>query len=76
MGGQPNLRKMFQRRSRLTVSMPLSDQRRPSVILDVVHDIFLAVSGHQVLCQLCCIRAGARIEILARQDQPRAEEDG
>ena len=33
--------------------MPLSDQRRPSICLDVVYDIFLAVAGHQIPYQLC-----------------------
>ena len=56
--------------------IPLSDERRPSMSLDVVHDIFIAVAGQQISCQLCCVRAGIRIEIQARQDQLRAREDG
>ena len=56
--------------------MPLSDQRRPSISLDVVHDIFLAVTLQQISCQLCCVHAGTRTEIQARQDQLRAREDG
>ena len=56
--------------------MPLPDQRRPSISHDVVHDIFLAVAGQQISYQLCCVHAGTRIEIQARQDQLRAREDG
>ena len=56
--------------------MLLSDQRRPSINLDVVHDICLAVAGQQISNQLCCVNAGTRIEIQARQDQLRAREDG
>ena len=56
--------------------MPLSDQRRPILGIDVVHDIFLAVTGQQTSYQLCCVHAGTRIEIQARQDQPFAREDG
>ena len=56
--------------------MPLSDQRRPSISLDVVHDIFLAVAGQQISYQLCCVRAGTRIEIQAIQDIKCAREDG
>ena len=55
--------------------MPLSDQRRSSICHDAVHDIFLAVAEQQI-CQLCCVHAGTRIEIQARQVQPRAREDG
>ena len=51
--------------------MPLSDQRRPSISLDVAHNIFFAVAGQQISCQLCCVRAGNRIEIQARQNQLR-----
>ena len=54
--------------------MPLSDQRRQCISLDVVHNIFLAVAGQQI-CQLCCVRVGTRNEILARQDQQRAPEE-
>ena len=43
--------------------------------LDVVHNIFLAVVGQQISCQLCCVRAGTSIEIQVRQDQPCAQED-
>ena len=31
--------------------MPLSDKRRPSVSLDVVHDISVAFAGQQTSCQ-------------------------
>ena len=55
--------------------MPLSDQQRPCISLDVVHNIFLAVAGQQIY-QLCCARAGTRIKIQARQDQLCAREDG
>ena len=34
--------------------MPLSDQRRPSISLDVVHGIFLAVAGQQISCHVNC----------------------
>ena len=43
--------------------MPLSDQRWPSISLDIVHDIFLTVAGQQISCQLCCVRTSTRIEI-------------
>ena len=43
--------------------MPLSDQIRPSISLNVVHDIFRAVAGQQISHQLCCVHAGSRIEI-------------
>ena len=55
--------------------MHLSDQRRPCISLDIVHDIFPAAAGQQMSCQLCCVPAWTRNETQARQDQPRAWED-
>ena len=47
--------------------MPLSDQRRPRISVDVVHDIFLAVAGQQISCQLCCVHAEPALRF--RQDK-------
>ena len=56
--------------------MPLSDERSPYISFYAVHNIFLSVAGQQISYQLCCVHAGTRIEIQARQDQLRAREDG
>ena len=36
--------------------LPLSDQRRPCINLDAVHNIFSEVAGQQI-CQLRCVLA-------------------
>ena len=56
--------------------MPLSDQQRPYICLDAVHDIFSAVVGQQVSCKLCCVHAGIRVVIQVGQDLHRVHKDG
>ena len=65
VGGQPNLRRMSQSRSWLTVSNAFV--RSTKAICQVAAlDIFPAVSGQQISCQLCSARADGQIENQAR----------
>ena len=47
--------------------MPLSGQRRPSISLDVVHDIFLAVAGQQY--HINCAASTPEPTLRFRQDK-------
>ena len=79
VGGQPNLRRMFQRRSRLIVSNDLSDQRRPCISLDSVTKFFLQLPGKKyVNCAMCiqkvlCMWQRWKVFVMSRPNSEQRE---
>ena len=71
VGGQPNLRRMFQRRSRLTVSNALV--RSTKAMLFMTFFLQLPCNKYHVNCAASTPEPAT--EIQARQDQLRARED-
>ena len=73
---QPNLCIMFQRNSRLTSSNAFVKLSKAMYKSWCCSRHFYWSCGQQLTCHLCCVRAGARIEIQARQVQQRDRKDG